>query len=81
MPVKTKVGTALDPKLLRRVRSIAAREGKRLNQVIEEALSAHLARKSSAGAGVVARSAGMFKLSKEEVDKILREEPGILDDI
>ena len=79
--MRTKIGTALDRDLLRRARSMAAREGKRLNQVIEEALSEHLARKSSSGARVVARTAGMFKLSKDEVDRILREEPGILDDI
>ena len=79
--MKTKVGTALDRELLRRVRSTAAREGKRLNQVIEEALRAHLARKTSPDHGVVARTAGMFKLPKREVDRILRHEPGILDDI
>jgi len=77
--MKAKVGTALDRELLRRARSVAAREGKRLNQVIEEALSDLLSRKSSARAArVVARTAGCLKLSTSRVDRILREEPGIL---
>ncbi len=77
--VKTKIGTALDRDLLRRARSMAAREGKRLNQLIEEALSEHLARRSSPGANVVARTAGNLKLSKAKVERILREEPGVFD--
>jgi hypothetical protein len=78
--MKEKVGTALDRELLRRARSVAAQEGKRLNRVIEEALSDLLKRKSSASAArVVARTAGCLKLSKGKVDRILREEPGILD--
>jgi hypothetical protein len=78
--MKAKFGTALDRELLRRARSVAAQEGKRLNQIIEEALSDLLSRKSSASAArVVARTAGCLKLSKRRVDLILREEPGILD--
>ena len=77
--MKAKVGTALDRELLRRAKSIAAQEGKRLNQVIEEALADLLMRKSSAGASrVAARTAGCLKLSKSKVDRMLREEPGIL---
>ena len=79
--MRTKIGTALDDKLLRRARSVAAREGKRLNEVIEEALSEHLDRKASNTNSVVARTAGLLKMSKREVDRILREEPGLLDDI
>ena len=78
--MKTKIGTVLDRELLRRTRSIAAQEGKRLNQVIEEALSEHLLRRSDgSGARLVARTAGCLKLSKNKLDRILREEPGILD--
>jgi hypothetical protein len=78
--MKVKVGTALDPELLRRARAVALREGKRLNQVIEEALSEHLIRKSSASAApVTARTAGCLRLPKSKVDRLLREEPGILD--
>ena len=59
---------------------MAAREGKRLNQVLEEALADHLNRKFAATrGGVAARTAGPLKLSRRQVDRILREEPGILD--
>jgi len=78
--MKTKIGTALDHELIRRARSIAAREGKRFNEVLEEALSDHLRRKSAGGtASVVARTAGSLKSSRRNVDRILREEPGIFD--
>jgi len=78
--MKTKIGTVLDAGLLREARSVAAREGKRLNQVLEEALAHHLRRKSAGtGGGVVARTAGSLKLSRRQVDRILQEEPGILD--
>jgi hypothetical protein len=78
--MKSKIGTVLDHELLRRARSIAAREGKRLNQVLEEALADHLSRKSGGNAGrVAARTAGNLKSSRKQVDRILREEPGIFD--
>ena len=78
--MKAKIGTVLDAELLRRARSMAAREGKRLNQVLEEALAGHLKRKSAGTrGGVAARTAGSLKLSRRQVDRILREEPGILD--
>jgi hypothetical protein len=78
--MKTKIGTVIDTGLLRQARSMAAREGKRLNQVLEEALAHHLKRKSAVTrGGVAARTAGALKLSRRHVDRILREEPGILD--
>ena len=80
MAMKAKIGTVLDAGLLRQARSMAAREGKRLNQVLEEALADHLKRKSAgARGGVAARTAGSLKLSRRQVDRILRDEPGILD--
>ena len=76
--MKTKIGTVLDAGLLRQARSVA--EGKRLNQVLEEALADHLKRKSaSTRGGIAARTAGTRKVSRHQVDRILREEPGILD--
>ena len=80
MSMKAKIGTILDAGLLRQARSMAAREGKRLNQVLEEALADHLKRKAAgARGGVAARTAGALKLSRRQVDRILGEEPGILD--
>jgi len=78
--MKTKIGTVIDAGLLRQARSVAAREGKRLNQVLEEALAQHLKRKSAGTRrGVAARTTGFLKLSRPQVDRILREEPGVLD--
>ncbi len=78
--MKLKLGTSLDRDLVRRARLLAAREGKRLNQVLEDALQEHLKRRTpSPAANVVARTAGMFKLPKREIDRILREEPGLFD--
>jgi len=78
--MKAKIGTILDAGLLRQARSMAAREGKRLNQVLEEALADHLKRESAGTrGGVAARTAGSLKLSRRQVDRILGEEPGILD--
>ena len=80
MAMKAKIGTVLDAGLLRQARSMAAREGKRLNHVLEEALADHLKRKSTGTrGGVAARTAGSLKLSRRQVDRILREEPGMLD--
>lgn len=77
--MKTKIGTVLDDQLLRQARSVAAREGKRLNQVFEEALADHVKRKSRVKrGGVAARTAGSLRLSPRQVDRILREEPGVL---
>jgi hypothetical protein len=78
--MKTKIGTVIDTGLLRQARSMAAKEGKRLNQVLEEALVHHLKRKSAVTrGGIAARTAGSLKLPRRQVDRILREEPGILD--
>jgi hypothetical protein len=78
--MKAKIGTVLDQDLLRRTRSAAAQEGKRLNQVIEEALSDHLKRKKKINApGVATRTAGCLRLSKDRLDRILEGEPGILE--
>ena len=78
--MKTKIGTVLDAGLLRQVRTVAAREGKRLNQVLEEALTDHLKRKSvGARGGVATRTAGSLKVSRRQIERILRDEPGLLD--
>jgi hypothetical protein len=79
--MRTKIGTALDRELLKRARSMAVREGKQLSQIIEEALSEHLARKRAPKDSIVARTRGSLSLPKEEVDRILRDEPGLFDDI
>lgn len=76
--MKTKVGTVLEEDLLRRARTLAAREGKRLSRVLEEALSEHLDREQRRpGGDVVGRTAGMLRAPRRVVERILREEPGL----
>ena len=78
--MKVKVGTVLDQDLLQRTRSVAAQEGKRLSQVIEEALSEHLKHKGEhRPASMVKRSRGCVPASTVVIDRVMREEPGILD--
>ena len=77
--MKIKIDAVLDAGLLRQARMVAAREGKRVNQVLEEALSDHLKRKSAgAPGGVAARTAGSLKLPHRQVERILHER-GLLD--
>ncbi|MHB2016380.1 MAG: ribbon-helix-helix protein, CopG family [Candidatus Xenobia bacterium] len=70
---KRKIGTVLDGDLVERAREIAAAEGKSLAQVIEEALRAHVARRSI-GESAVQRMRGVFKLSRGSWDEVLRTE-------
>ena len=78
--MKAKIGTILDAELLRQARTIAAREGKRLNQVIEEALADHIKRKSAGtGGGVALLTTGSLALPRRQVERILRDEPELLD--
>lgn len=74
---RQKIGTALDEKLLTAVKVLAAKEHKRLAQVIEEALFEHLRRKRAQS--VVARTYGTLKAPREVVQLILEEEPGGLE--
>lgn len=63
--MRIKIGAVLDAGLLRQARSVAAREGKRVHQVLEEALADHLKRKSvGPRSGGAARIAGSLKLSR-----------------
>jgi hypothetical protein len=74
---RQKVGTVLDKKVLTAAKVLAAKEHKRLAQVIEEALLEHLRRKRAQG--VVARTYGALRAPLEVVQEILEEEPGVLD--
>lgn len=59
---------------------MAAREGKRLNQVIKEALADHLDRRGADHAArVTLRTAGCIRVSNRVVDQILEREPGLLE--
>jgi hypothetical protein len=77
--VKRKVEAVLEEALVRRGRSVAARQGKRFDEVLEEALAAHLKRRSKTHASRVAETAGSMTLSRRKIDRILRDEPGLLE--
>lgn len=74
---RQKIGTVLDEKLLTAVRVLAAKEHKRLAQVIEEALREHLRRKRAQS--VVARTRGVIKVSPEIVQEVLEEEVSVFE--
>ncbi|MCX8103172.1 MAG: hypothetical protein N3E42_01845 [Candidatus Bipolaricaulota bacterium] len=76
-PRRQKIGTVLDEKLLTAAKVLAAKEHKRLAQVIEEALQEHLRRKRAQG--VVARTYGAIKAPLKVVQSVLEEEPGVLE--
>lgn len=74
---RRKIGTALDEELLMAAKVLAAKEHKRLAQVIEEALFEYLRRKQAQG--VVARTRGAIKASPEIVQEALEEEISVFD--
>jgi metal-responsive CopG/Arc/MetJ family transcriptional regulator len=76
-PRRKKIGTALDEKLLTAVKVLAAKEHKRLSQVIEEALAEYLRRKRPTS--VVLQTQGAIKIAPELLHRILEEEPGVFE--
>ncbi|MDQ7794940.1 MAG: hypothetical protein RDU89_11115 [bacterium] len=71
---RVKIGTALDGALLAKVRDLATREHKNINQIIEEALEQHLATRDLPGRlQAVRRSRGRLQASPELVREILAE--------
>ena len=69
--VKQKVGTALDEKVITAIKVIAAKEKRRLSDVIEEALIQYLQRKRGK---TVERTKGAIPASSKVVKAILDEE-------
>lgn len=67
------MGTVLDEELLKEVKLIAARENRRISEVIEEALREYLRRRSQAKR-VVKRTRGAIPVSPESVREIMAEE-------
>jgi len=76
MVMKRKVGTVLDEEVLQAVKVLAAREDRRLSEVIEEALREYLQRRQLRlrGEGLVRRSQGAIAAPGELVQEILAEE-------
>ncbi len=71
MQVKQKVGTVLDEKVITALKVIAAKEKRRLSDVIEEALTQYLQKKQGK---VVERTQGAIPASPKIVKAILEEE-------
>ncbi|HLE24957.1 MAG TPA: hypothetical protein VI935_04820 [Thermodesulfobacteriota bacterium] len=70
--MKQKVGTLLDEKVIIALKVIAAKEKRRLSDVIEEALIQYMQRKHGK---TVQRTKGAIPASPEVVKAILEEEP------
>jgi rRNA pseudouridine-1189 N-methylase Emg1 (Nep1/Mra1 family) len=70
--MKKKVGTILDEQLLTAAKVVAAQEGKRLAEIIEEALLQYLRRWR--GKGIVAKTKGALQAPSKVVQDILEEE-------
>ena len=68
--VRQKVGTALDEKVIMALKVIAAKEKRRLSDVIEEALIQYLQRKRGK---IVERTKGVIPASPKVVKAILEE--------
>ncbi len=71
MKVRQKVGTTLDEKLITALKEIAAKEKRKISDVIEEALKQYLQRKRGR---TVERTKGAIPASPKVVRAILEEE-------
>jgi hypothetical protein len=73
--MRTKLGTSLKENLVVRARVTAAREGRRFNDIIEEALEQYLARRGpEAGGSVVQATAGKYRVSRKVLRAIMEED-------
>lgn len=52
MPVRTKFATQIDPEILERTRALAAKEGRQIQSLVEEALTDLLAKRASPRSGM-----------------------------
>ncbi|MFN3476246.1 MAG: hypothetical protein ACK4Z6_01640 [Candidatus Methylomirabilales bacterium] len=75
--MRKKVGTILPEELLVKARLLAVKEGKRLNQLLEEALREYLAKREERGStrSIVEETKGALKADEKLVAEILQEEP------
>jgi len=69
--MKKKLGTILEEEVITDLKILAAREDRRLSQLIEEALRQYLKRKQGR---VVKKTHGALRASPQEVQAILEEE-------
>lgn len=70
--MKKKVGTFLEEHILYKAKAIAAKEGKKLNQIFEEALKEYTEARERTD--VVKETKAVFPLKKETVKALLEED-------
>ena len=74
--MRRKIGTVLDERLVLKAKAVAARQGKPLNQIIEEALRHYLAhRGGEEDRSLVMESAGTYRITPEALKQVLEEDP------
>ncbi len=71
--MRRKVGTTLDSTLYRRAKEAARRQGRNINEVIEEALARFLLMENTR-ASVAAQTKGSFKVSAKALRAVLDED-------
>ena len=73
--MRRKIGTLLDERLLKRAKERAAREGKALNELLEAALEAYLARGSARSSRrLVDEGWGAFRVTRRQLTEALRHD-------
>ena len=78
---RRKVSTVLDDHLFRRAKLESVRRRKQVSEILGEALERYLAETGNLAAttGVVAETWGVLKLDRRKVDRLLKNEGGLLD--
>ena len=73
--MRRKIGTALDERLIVQAKHLAAREGRPLNDVLEDALRRYLAlRRSKGGGSLVRRTAGAYRIEPGQLQQVMEED-------
>ena len=73
--MRRKIGTLLDERLLKRAKGRAAREGKALNELLEAALEAYLARgPARSSRRLVDEGWGAFRVTRRQLTEALRHD-------
>ncbi len=76
-----KVSTVLDDHLFRSAKLEALKQQRPFSEVLSEALERYLAERGgrAPGSGVTAESWGIVRLDRRRVDRLIRDEEGLLD--
>ena len=79
--MRQKVSTILDDHLFRRAKLESVRQGKKISEVLGEALERYLAEAGGrrATVGVVAETWGILKVDRRTVTRLTTEEEGLFD--